>query len=165
MSCATSALLHRIGDRWSLSILHVLQAGPLRFLALSESLEGISSRTLSDRLKALGDLGLVSREVFAEVPPRVEYSLTPKARTLEDVFTALARVSPGILARRRGSTSGPGLESTSCPTCSEVRPADARRRRTPSAEGPAVALPEPAPPIATDRPYFPPVPLTDVTLL
>ena len=65
--------------------------GTKRFGELRRSLTGISPKTLTDRLRGLEEHGLVDRQIFAEVPPRVEYSLTDAGRTLEPVLVALAR--------------------------------------------------------------------------
>ena len=65
--------------------------GTKRFGELRRSLTGISPKTLTDRLRGLEEHGLVDRRIFAEVPPRVEYSLTDAGRTLEPVLVALAR--------------------------------------------------------------------------
>ena len=65
-----------ISGKWTLLILRDLSAGINRFSALERSLEGISPKTLSERLKALEKSAIVTRKSFAEVPPRVEYTLT-----------------------------------------------------------------------------------------
>ncbi|GAB4243616.1 MAG: helix-turn-helix domain-containing protein [Thermoleophilia bacterium] len=66
-----------ISGKWTLLILRDLAEGINRFSALERSLAGISPKTLSERLKALEKAGIIDRESFAEVPPRVEYTLTP----------------------------------------------------------------------------------------
>ncbi len=80
----------RIGDKWSLLILGMLDAAPLRFTALRDSVPGISHRMLTLTLRNLERDGLVSREVFAEVPPRVEYTVTELGRTILPAVKALA---------------------------------------------------------------------------
>lgn len=75
-------LLSRLGDKWSILVISTLAGGPLRFTELQRSMAGISHRMLSVTLRALVTDGLVSRESFDEVPPRVEYSLTPLGHTL-----------------------------------------------------------------------------------
>ena len=69
-------VLDRIGDKWSLMIIGSLNRGPLRFGALQTAIGGISQRMLTLNLRQLERDGLVSRTVYAEVPPRVEYELT-----------------------------------------------------------------------------------------
>lgn len=77
---ARTAML--VGDLWTLLIVRDLGRGVTRFSGLLESLEGVSSRTLSDRLRTLQETGVVESERFAEMPPRVEYSLTEKGEGL-----------------------------------------------------------------------------------
>jgi DNA-binding HxlR family transcriptional regulator len=93
MSCSTEWLIDQIGDRWTLQILHRLAGGTRRTQGLLGSLAGISSRTLAAKLKALEADGWIERTVFAEVPPRVEYSLTEKGRRLRPVFAAMQTIS------------------------------------------------------------------------
>jgi DNA-binding HxlR family transcriptional regulator len=68
--------------KWTLLVIRDLAAGCSRFCELERSLEGISPRTLSLRLRALEEEGIVARNTFPEVPPRVEYELTEKGRAL-----------------------------------------------------------------------------------
>lgn len=77
--CATAEL---VCGKWTILILRDLAEGSCRFCELERSLAGISPRTLSLRLRALEQEGVVTRETFAEVPPRVEYALTEKGRAL-----------------------------------------------------------------------------------
>ncbi|MGH2923499.1 MAG: winged helix-turn-helix transcriptional regulator [Solirubrobacterales bacterium] len=71
-----------ISGKWTLLIIRDLADDSLRFCELERSLEGISPRTLSLRLRALEEEGVVERRTFPEVPPRVEYALTSKGRAL-----------------------------------------------------------------------------------
>lgn len=71
-----------ISGKWTLLIIRDLAADSLRFCELERSLEGISPRTLSLRLRALEEQGIVERRTFPEVPPRVEYALTEKGTAL-----------------------------------------------------------------------------------
>lgn len=76
-------ILARIGDKWSVCVIHSLgETQTLRFNALRSQLGGISQRMLTVTLRALERDGMVSRKVYSEVPPRVEYSLTPLGATL-----------------------------------------------------------------------------------
>ena len=68
-----------------------LLGGTKRFTELRRSLAGISPKTLTDRMRGLEEHGVVVRRIYAEVPPRVEYSLTTAGRTLEPVLVALSR--------------------------------------------------------------------------
>jgi DNA-binding HxlR family transcriptional regulator len=75
-------VLERIGDKWSLMIIGSLYRGPLRFSALQHTIGGISQRMLTLNLRQLERDGLISRTVYAEVPPRVEYELTEMGHSL-----------------------------------------------------------------------------------
>jgi DNA-binding HxlR family transcriptional regulator len=77
--CATSDI---VCGKWTLLIIRDLAEGRARFCELERSLAGISPRTLSLRLRALEEEGVVERDTFSEVPPRVEYCLTEKGRAL-----------------------------------------------------------------------------------
>lgn len=66
-------LLEHLGDKWTLLVVGMLEAGPVRYSALKDLVPGISQRMLTLTLKKLERDGLVSRESFAEIPPRVEY--------------------------------------------------------------------------------------------
>nr|WP_156162389.1 helix-turn-helix domain-containing protein [Demequina iriomotensis] len=97
-------VLNRVGDKWSLLVIVTLSERTLRFGELQAHVPGISQRMLTLTLRQLERDGLVRREVFAEVPPRVEYALTPRGATLIAPASALAEWSighyPGILASR-----------------------------------------------------------------
>lgn len=71
-----------ISGKWTLLVIRDLAAGSSRFCELERSLEGISPRTLSLRLRALEEEGIIERHTFPEVPPRVEYALTRKGEAL-----------------------------------------------------------------------------------
>lgn len=82
-------LLARVGDKWTLLTITVLTPGPLRFTALHEQVAGISQRMLGQTLRALNRDGLVTRTAYPEVPPRVEYALTPLGRSLGEAVSGL----------------------------------------------------------------------------
>lgn len=82
-------VLARVGDRWTLLTLTALASGPLRFTALHERLAGISQRMLSQTLRALTRDGLVIRTAYPQVPPRVEYTLTPLGRSMSEAVDGL----------------------------------------------------------------------------
>ncbi|MET8231194.1 helix-turn-helix domain-containing protein [Micromonospora sp. NPDC005298] len=84
-------VLARVGDKWTLLTITVLASGPLRFTALHGQIAGISQRMLSQTLRALTRDGLVTRSAYPEVPPRVEYALTPLGRSLSDAVDGLVR--------------------------------------------------------------------------
>jgi DNA-binding HxlR family transcriptional regulator len=77
--------------KWTLLVIRDLAEGSSRFCELERSLEGISPRTLSLRLRALEEEGIVERHTFPEVPPRVEYALTEKGRALVPLVEDMRR--------------------------------------------------------------------------
>jgi DNA-binding HxlR family transcriptional regulator len=80
--CGVTATAEVLSGKWTILLLRDLADGCCRFCELERSLEGISPRTLSLRLRALEEQGIVERTTFPEVPPRVEYRLTPKGDAL-----------------------------------------------------------------------------------
>lgn len=87
--CPIANAARLLGDRWTLVILRDLATGPMRFSELEESSGGISPRTLVDRLREMESQGLIARESFREIPPRVQYSLTSKGTATLPVIEAL----------------------------------------------------------------------------
>ncbi|WP_068304922.1 helix-turn-helix domain-containing protein [Pararhodobacter sp. CCB-MM2] len=81
-------VLSRVGDRWSMLVIYALRDGPVRFNALKREL-GISQRMLSLTLRNLERDGLVLRHYYPEIPPRVEYELTPLGHSLRGPVRAL----------------------------------------------------------------------------
>lgn len=81
-TCPVCRTAEVVCGKWTLLLIRDLAAGSSRFCELERSLEGISPRTLSLRLRALEDEGIVERHTYPEVPPRVEYALTEKGRAL-----------------------------------------------------------------------------------
>lgn len=91
--CPSRRLLDRIGDKWTVLIVGALAEGPRRFSELRRTIDGVSQKMLTQTLRGLERDGLVTRTVYAEVPPRVEYQLTPAGRTLQEPLKALERWS------------------------------------------------------------------------
>jgi len=87
--CSVEATLSLIGGKWKGVILHHLAAGTLRFNELRRRLPDVTQRMLTSQLRELEEDGLVHRQVHAQVPPKVEYSLTPRGVTLQPVIDAL----------------------------------------------------------------------------
>ncbi|MEV0999913.1 helix-turn-helix domain-containing protein [Nonomuraea sp. NPDC050202] len=85
------SVLDRVGDKWSLILIGLLDSGPMRFTGLLRTAPGISRRMLTLTLRNLERDGLVKRVVFPEIPPRVEYEVTPFGRTLSEPVLAIAR--------------------------------------------------------------------------
>ncbi len=104
-ACPTRQVVNRIGDRWSLLVLYALEDGTLRFQQLRRAVEGVSQKMLTQTLRLLERDGLVRREIFASVPPHVEYSLTPLGHSLSGRIAAIREWAyanmPGIEAARR----------------------------------------------------------------
>lgn len=88
-TCAVAATSEIIGAKWTALLVHDLSEGPRRFSELERSCSGISPRTLAERLRALEQEGIVERQSYAESPPRVEYSLTDKGRSLLPIIDAM----------------------------------------------------------------------------
>src|SRR5437588_10449101 len=86
--CATADL---VCAKWTILVIRDLAEGRSRFCELERSLAGISPRTLSLRLRALEEEGIVERRTYPEVPPRVEYALTPKGRALQPLNDDMRR--------------------------------------------------------------------------
>ncbi len=88
-ACPTRQVVNRIGDRWSLLVLYALEQETLRFQQLRRTVDGISQKMLTQTLRTLERDGLVHREVWASVPPRVEYSLTPLGASLSETIAPI----------------------------------------------------------------------------
>jgi DNA-binding HxlR family transcriptional regulator len=118
--CPSRDLLNRIGDKWSVLILGELADGqPHRYAGVRNRIEGISEKMLTQTLRHLEEDGLIERQVFAEVPPRVEYKLTALGVTLRQPLMVLRSWSvqhtSDVLQARRAyanrSTMSGSLES------------------------------------------------------
>ncbi|MEM8642562.1 MAG: helix-turn-helix domain-containing protein [Cyanobacteria bacterium P01_G01_bin.54] len=90
--CPIQYVLDRLGNKWSVLILRELFMGDRRTHEFLSALAGISTKTLTVRLRELEQHGLVLRQVYPEVPPRVVYSLTPKGKEIQPVLMALHQV-------------------------------------------------------------------------
>jgi DNA-binding HxlR family transcriptional regulator len=91
--CPTRQVLDRIGDKWTTLTIGLLKDGPKRFSELQRGIVGVSQKMLTQTLRSLERDGLVTRTVYAEVPPRVEYTLTPLGETLCGPIEAIHRWS------------------------------------------------------------------------
>ncbi|WP_116830661.1 winged helix-turn-helix transcriptional regulator [Pseudomonas syringae] len=90
-SCrALGEILDRIGDKWTVMVVGILSCGPMRFNALQRTAAGVSHRMLTLTLRGLERDGLVSRTVFATVPPRVDYDLTELGHSLKPQLEMLS---------------------------------------------------------------------------
>jgi DNA-binding HxlR family transcriptional regulator len=88
-TCPVALAVSMLDGKWTMLVIRDLLGGTRRFTELRQSLAGISPKTLTDRLRALEEHGLVERVMYAEIPPRVEYSLTERGRGLRPVVDAL----------------------------------------------------------------------------
>ena len=103
-ACPVETTLSLIGNKWQVLILRDLVLnGTMRFKELQRSIGKISQKVLTSNLRTMEDAGLVHREVFAEVPPRVEYSLTDVGKTLKPVLDALWAWGEGYKESLRSS--------------------------------------------------------------
>ena len=112
--CSVAACAEIIGAKWTALLVHDLSEGPRRFSELEHSCHGISPRTLSERLRALEQEGILHRRSYPESPPRVEYELTGKRR-------------PAIPASRRDALLRPQMARLTSPPPRSAGPSDACR--------------------------------------
>ncbi|GAC1519743.1 MAG: hypothetical protein NVS3B14_21770 [Ktedonobacteraceae bacterium] len=100
-TCATQPLgraIRLLGDMWTLLIVYNLLSGPKRFGELLEAMVNVSPKTVSQRLKMLEEIEFVERQAFAEIPPRVVYSLTEKGLALVDIIEAIRQFGERYLS-------------------------------------------------------------------
>lgn len=89
--CPIETTLAVLGNKWKMLILRELFTGTKRFVELSRGIPGISQKVLTQRLRAMEQDKLVCRQLFAEVPPRVEYSLTDVGKSLQPILEAIRK--------------------------------------------------------------------------
>ena len=87
--CPVATTVQLIGNKWKLLIIRNLRTRPWRFNELQKNLDGISQKVLTDSLRSMEADGLVTRAVYAEVPPRVEYSLSELGETMSPILDAM----------------------------------------------------------------------------
>lgn len=88
-ACPVETTLMLIGDKWKVLILRDLMLGTKRFGELKKSIGSVSQKVLTAQLRAMEDSGLLTRTVYAEVPPRVEYTLTELGQSLRPILDAM----------------------------------------------------------------------------
>lgn len=88
-ACPVETTLTMIGDKWKVLILRDLMSGTKRFGELKRSVGGVSQKVLTAQLRDMEEKGLVHRKVYAEIPPRVEYSLTELGESLHPILDAM----------------------------------------------------------------------------
>lgn len=87
--CPVATTVSLIGSKWKLLIIRNLLVRPWRFNELKRDLEGISQKVLTDSLRSMEEDGLITRTVFPEVPPRVEYALSDLGKTLKPILDSM----------------------------------------------------------------------------
>jgi DNA-binding HxlR family transcriptional regulator len=106
--CPVEATLDVIGGKWKVVILfHLAQDGTLRFAALRRKIPGVSERVLTQQLRELEEDGIVHREVYAEVPPKVEYSLTEYGKTLRPITEVMCEWGKRHMKRLKAKDGSP----------------------------------------------------------
>ncbi len=115
VGCPVARTAEIIGNKWTPLIVRDLANGRRRFSELERSLSGISPKTLYERLKRLEEAQVVERACFAEVPPRVEYSLTPKGHALLPVIESMREFGNRWLPGGDCSASVTGVEPERVP--------------------------------------------------
>jgi len=106
-SCPVCRTADIVCGKWTLLLVRELAEGRSRFCELERSLTGISPRTLSLRLRALEEEGMVERHTFPEVPPRVEYALTDKGRALLPIIDGMRAYGEAWLAAECAAAADP----------------------------------------------------------
>ena len=89
-ACPVATTVELIGSKWKLLIIRNLLARPWRFNELKKDLAGISQKVLTDNLRSLESDGIITRTVYPEVPPRVEYALSELGETLKPILDSMA---------------------------------------------------------------------------
>lgn len=90
-ACPVATTVQLIGSKWKLLIMRNLLVRPWRFNELKKSLDGISQKVLTDSLRALEEDGIVTRTAYPEVPPRVEYALSPLGQSMRPILDAMEK--------------------------------------------------------------------------
>ena len=89
-ACPVATTLQLIGSKWKILIIRNLMSRHWRFNELKRDLEGISQKVLTDSLRSMEEDGIITRTVYAEVPPRVEYALSDLGESMRPIITAMA---------------------------------------------------------------------------
>ncbi len=99
--CPVQTTVQIIGSKWKLLILRNLLQRPWRFNELRKSLDGISQKVLTDSLRSMEEAGIITRTVYPEVPPRVEYALSEVGESMRPIIVAMEAWAPSIGKRQR----------------------------------------------------------------
>ena len=106
-ACPVSTTVQLIGSKWKLLILRNLMVRPWRFNELRRDLEGISQKVLTDSLRALEEDEIITRTVYPEVPPRVEYALSPLGESMRPILDAMEEWGTNYKKRMAGGSWPP----------------------------------------------------------
>ena len=87
--CPVATTVQLIGNKWKLLIIRNLLVRPWRFNELQKSLDGISQKVLTDNLRSMETDGIITRTVYSEVPPRVEYALSPLGESMRPILNSM----------------------------------------------------------------------------
>ena len=90
-ACPVATTVQLIGSKWKLLILRNLRMRPWRFNELRRDLAGVSQKVLTDSLRAMEDDGIITRTVYPEIPPKVEYALSPLGESMSPILDAMAQ--------------------------------------------------------------------------
>lgn len=90
-ACPVATTVSLIGSKWKILIMRNLLVRPWRFNELKKDLDGISQKVLTDSLRSMEDDGIVTRTVYVEVPPRVEYALSPLGESMRPIMDAMEK--------------------------------------------------------------------------
>jgi DNA-binding HxlR family transcriptional regulator len=91
-------VLNRIGDKWTVLIVGTLSHGPLRYSQIAERIDGVSQKMLTQTLRSMERDGMVKRTIYPQIPPRVEYELTPMGDTLREPLKVLEDWATGNMS-------------------------------------------------------------------
>lgn len=101
-ACPVATTVALIGNKWKLLIIRNLRVRPWRFNELRKDLEGISQKVLTDSLRSMEDDGIVTRTVYPEVPPRVEYALSELGESMRPILDSMESWGLGYQKQVRG---------------------------------------------------------------
>ncbi len=104
--CPVATTVQLLGSKWKLLILRNLLARPWRFNELRRDLEGISQKVLTDSLRSLEEDGIITRSVYPEVPPRVEYAMSELGESMRPIFDAMEEFGIRYKEWSRKNTEG-----------------------------------------------------------
>ncbi|MDR1604641.1 MAG: helix-turn-helix transcriptional regulator [Gracilibacteraceae bacterium] len=110
-TCPVATTVDIIGSKWKLLILRDILTGPKRFGELRKSLDGISQKVLTDSLRAMEQDGIITRTIYPEVPPRVEYALSELGETMRPIIAAMEDWGRGY---KEATAKKPTLKSEIC---------------------------------------------------